>query len=543
MKLIKKLVGLLSLFTVIFTLAACGGEATNSSESEKEPQGSNEKLKIFTTVYPLQFFAEQIAGDQASVESILPPGADSHNYEPTTKEMLEIAKSDAFIYNGAGLESYAKQISESIQSEEVKILEASKGIDLEEHVHNHAGEEGHESEHTHEEGSHEEEHTEHNHGDQDPHVWLDPIRSIQLAEHIKDLLVELKPEKEKVFNQNFEKLKGELENLDQEFHAQLESLPENKIIVSHAAYGYWEKNYGIKQISVSGLSPANEPSQKEVQKIIGTAEKNGLKYVFFEQNVTPKVADLVRREIDAEALRIHNLSVLTEEDIKNNEDYFTLMQHNLEELTKALSKPSSKGSSEIKEQDEHDHGHSHANDEETEKIYEGYFEDSQVKDRSLSDWEGDWQSVYPYLQDGTLDEVFAHKAEHEGDMTAEEYKEYYKAGYQTDVGRIVIEEGTVTFFKNGEEYSGEYIYDGYEILTYDAGNRGVRYVFKLKEEAEGLPRYIQFSDHSIYPTKASHYHLYWGDDREALLDEVTNWPTYYPSEMDGHEIAHEMMEH
>jgi zinc transport system substrate-binding protein len=192
---------------------------------------------------------------------------------------------------------------------------------------------------------------------------------------------------------------------------------------------------------------------------------------------------------------------------------------------------------------EHNHDHSHVNDKETEQIYDGYFEDSQVKDRSLLDWEGDWQSVYPYLQDGTLDEVFAFKAEHEGDMTAEEYKEYYNEGYQTDVDRIVIQEDTVSFFKNGGQYSGKYIYDGYEILTYDAGNRGVRYIFKLEEEAEGLPQYIQFSDHSIYPNEAGHYHLYWGDDRDALLDEVINWPTYYPSEMDGHDIAHEMMAH
>ncbi|MBY0599937.1 ZinT family metal-binding protein [Bacillus bingmayongensis] len=191
----------------------------------------------------------------------------------------------------------------------------------------------------------------------------------------------------------------------------------------------------------------------------------------------------------------------------------------------------------------HEHDHSHAYDEETKKIYEGYFEDSQVKERSLSDWEGDWQSVYPYLQDGTLDEVFAYKAKHTGKMTAKEYKEYYNEGYQTDVNRIVIQGNIVTFFKNGEENSGKYIYDGYEILTYDAGNRGVRYIFKLAEKAEGVPQYIQFSDHSIYPNKASHYHLYWGDDRKALLDEVIHWPTYYPSKMDGHDIAHEMMEH
>src|SRR3954465_1292681 len=67
------------------------------------------------------------------------------------------------------------------------------------------------------------------------------------------------------------------------------------------------------------------------------------------------------------------------------------------------------GSSETQAQtSEGEHNHSH--DDETEQIYKGYFEDSQVTDRSLSDWEGDWQSVYPYLQDGTLDEVFAYKA-------------------------------------------------------------------------------------------------------------------------------------
>ncbi|XXM73208.1 ZinT/AdcA family metal-binding protein [Lysinibacillus sphaericus] len=189
------------------------------------------------------------------------------------------------------------------------------------------------------------------------------------------------------------------------------------------------------------------------------------------------------------------------------------------------------------------HDHDHTDSEETKGIAEGYFEDSQVKDRQLSDWEGDWQSVYPYLEDGTLDEVFQHKSEHEGDKTAEEYKEYYTKGYRTDVDRIVIQGDSVTFYKEGKKNSGTYGYDGYEILTYEAGNRGVRYIFKLQGNEEGLPRFIQFSDHIIEPTDAGHYHLYWGDDRDALLKEVVNWPTYFPSDMDGHDIAHDMMEH
>ncbi|MDR5875081.1 metal-binding protein ZinT [Vreelandella gomseomensis] len=191
---------------------------------------------------------------------------------------------------------------------------------------------------------------------------------------------------------------------------------------------------------------------------------------------------------------------------------------------------------------DHDHGHDHGHDQDSD-IYAGYFDDHQVEDRDLTDWEGDWQSVYPYLKDGTLDEVFAHKAA-EGDKTAEEYKAYYDTGYQTEVARIVIDGNNVTFYENGEEMSGDYQYDGYEILTYQAGNRGVRFIYELEDAADdNLPQYIQFSDHSIYPTDAHHYHLYWGDDRGALLEEVTHWPTYYPSSMSGQEIVEEMLSH
>ncbi|MCK0770272.1 ZinT family metal-binding protein [Chromohalobacter canadensis] len=195
----------------------------------------------------------------------------------------------------------------------------------------------------------------------------------------------------------------------------------------------------------------------------------------------------------------------------------------------------------------HDHGHkhehNHSHDHHDSDIYAGYFDDDQVEDRTLSDWEGDWQSVYPYLQDGTLDNVFAHKAAQGDDKTAADYKQYYTTGYRTDIDRIVIEGDQVSFYEDGDKRTGEYSYDGHEILTYEAGNRGVRYIFERDGGNADAPRYIQFSDHAIYPTDADHYHLYWGDDRAALLDEVTNWPTYYPSDLNGDAIAREMMAH
>ena len=182
----------------------------------------------------------------------------------------------------------------------------------------------------------------------------------------------------------------------------------------------------------------------------------------------------------------------------------------------------------------HDHG--------DDQVYKGYFEDDQIEGRALSDWAGDWQSVYPYLKDGTLDPVMAHKAEN-GEMSAAEYKAYYEIGYRTNVDRIRIDGDEVTFFEDGKSLHARYSSDGYEVLTYKKGNRGVRFIFKKTEGDEAAPQFIQFSDHKIAPAAADHYHLYWGNDRAALLEEVTNWPTYYPSSLSSDSIVREMLAH
>ncbi len=193
----------------------------------------------------------------------------------------------------------------------------------------------------------------------------------------------------------------------------------------------------------------------------------------------------------------------------------------------------------------HDHSHKHSHDHSSDaerQIYKGYFEDSQIQPRQLTDWQGEWQSVFPYLQDGTLDPVMAHKAEH-GSKSAEEYKAYYETGYRTDVDRIVIGADSVTFQTEDGAFEGQYIADGFEILNYKKGNRGVRFIFRKTAGDDNAPAFIQFSDHRIAPSKSDHYHLYWGEDRQEILKELTNWPTYYPAALNGDEIVHEMTAH
>ncbi|MGM0875018.1 MAG: metal ABC transporter solute-binding protein, Zn/Mn family [Bacillota bacterium] len=339
---------------IAVSLVACNGGNT-SSQSTNDQEIEENKLKVYTTIFPLVDFTKKIGGDLVEVESILPPGVDAHTYEPTSKMMVDIAKSDGFIYSGVGLESFVEEIEESLEKENVAFINAGEGIELlihkdedeahadEEATHEdeaHADEETtHEDEtHADEEATHEDEthEDEHDHGDNDPHVWLDPIHSISLAENIKNALVELHPEGEETFEENFQQLKSQLEELDKSFTDLVSKSDKNEILVSHAAYGYWESRYGIKQISVLGLSPTEEPSQKELQKIIETAKVHDINYIIFESNVSSNVTDIVQSEIGAEALTLSNLESVTDEDIKNNEDYFSIMEKNLETLEKAL---------------------------------------------------------------------------------------------------------------------------------------------------------------------------------------------------------------
>ena len=173
------------------------------------------------------------------------------------------------------------------------------------------------------------------------------------------------------------------------------------------------------------------------------------------------------------------------------------------------------------------------------------FADSDVQDRTLSDWDGDWQSVYPYLQDGVLDEVMERKAEN-GSKTAEEYRAYYKTGYKTDVSQITIDakNNTMCFVKNGVAAKATYEYKGYQIYDYASGSRGVRYFFEAASGDADAPKYVQFSDHGIGPGKAEHFHIYFGHDGfDALSQEMDNWPTYYPVDMSGEDIKEDMLEH
>lgn len=323
----KKL--LLSVFLIVTAfLTACGNADTSNEDTNK-----NENLTVYTTVYPLQFLAEEIGGDYVDVHSVYPPGANEHTFEPSQKDIIAMAESDLFLYIGYNLEGFVNNAKSILEKEDVPVIAVGE---LATEEHDHATEEGADTEHHHATEEATEDHDDHDHGDVDPHVWLDPHNMIHMADIVKHELITLIPDETEYFEKNFDKLSTKLEELDHEFVSTIENSPNKKVIVSHAAYGYWETSYGIEQIAVTGLSNSSEPSQKELQNIMKVAEENNIHYVIFEQNIDSKLSKIIQNEIGAESLTLHNLSVLTDEDIAENKDYFSIMEANLETLKTAL---------------------------------------------------------------------------------------------------------------------------------------------------------------------------------------------------------------
>ncbi|HJF33944.1 MAG TPA: zinc ABC transporter substrate-binding protein [Sporosarcina psychrophila] len=342
----KKFLSILSIITLLL-LAACGNK--EQTKEKVKAEGSEDLISVYTTVYPLQYFTERIGGEAVDVKSIYPPGTDEHTFDPTQKDMMALADSDLFFYIGLGLEGFVENAEKTMKGEHVKLIAVADKIPEESlgegHDHDH-GEERHESDGHDDEkhGSHEQEHEEndshehddHDHGAFDPHVWISPVLSIELATVIKDSLIEASPGKKDMFKENFEGLKKDLLDLDQKFKVMASNASEKTFFVSHAAFGYIADTYGLEQVAVAGLNSQSEPSQKELASLVKYAKAHDVKYVLFEQNVSSKLTDVIRKEIGAESLMLHNLGVLTSEDVENKADYLSLMEYNIATLVEAL---------------------------------------------------------------------------------------------------------------------------------------------------------------------------------------------------------------
>jgi len=311
---------------VVVMLSACG----NINKGENKDVSSKNKLKIYTTAFAFQSFTEQIGGKYVDVESIYPPGADMHTFEPTQKEMVNIAKGDLFIYSNKEMDPVAKKIAGSINNKDLK-LALTANFTHDDLVVNH--------EHEHEGHDHDHEADGHNHeeGSEDPHVWLDPVLNKKMVKSIKDDLVKKDPQHKTYYENNYKQVVDDLNDINQSLTKVTEHPKRDTVVISHDSIGYLANRYGFKQEGVSGMNN-EEPSQRDLMNIVNNIKQTKQPYVLYEQNISSKVTDVIQKESNSTPLSFHNMATLSKEESKeSNITYQSLMKQNIKSLDKALN--------------------------------------------------------------------------------------------------------------------------------------------------------------------------------------------------------------
>ena len=272
---------------------------------------SEKNIRVTTSFYPLYFFVQSLGKDRVTVTNITPPGAEPHEYEPTAQDILTMNTSALLVLNGGGLEPWGASIQKNMQSAQTFVVVASKDLSLKT---------------LREDGK----------TFSDPHVWLSPPLAKQMVNAIASGLEAVDPVNASFYAQNADVLQAKLSALDAEFRSGLSECKQKEIVTSHTAFAYLASTYGLKQISIAGVSPDSEPSPAQLANIASFVKKNNVSTIFFEQLVSPKLSETLAREVGARTAVLDPLEGMTAIDEAQRKDYFTQMRSNLETLKKAL---------------------------------------------------------------------------------------------------------------------------------------------------------------------------------------------------------------
>lgn len=296
--------------------------------NDEEPSNSN-KIQIIATLFPNYDFVKQIGGDKVEVTLLLNAGVDSHNYEPSVRDMKNISDSDIFIYTGFTSEPWAEEIIDSLENSNCKIVDSSKNIELIEseefaESYNAIGSSSHEH-------SNDLEHYEY-----DGHIWLDPQNAIKMIDNICDALCEYDESNSEYYRENAENYKNEIQELDLEIEEAMNNLDSNVLVFGgEFAYSYFIKRYDLEYVSVySSCGEEAEPSVQEVRSVIDYINENDVKKVYYEELSEGTVAKMISEETEAEAIVFYTLHNVSTGEIEAGENYVSIMRKNLENITK-----------------------------------------------------------------------------------------------------------------------------------------------------------------------------------------------------------------
>jgi len=260
---------------VAMLCAACG-------QAEQSEGGA---IAVWSTVQPQKYFVERVGGDMVSAKVLVRPGQSPEMYAPSVAQMAQLAQADVYFGIGMPIEaSLFKRMRSSMTG--VRLVQT--GDEILEYQDHSACAHGH-----------------HDHGENDPHIWMDPVRMIAVVEQIHDVLTDVQPDSAAVFDQNADALIADLVELDGAIRAQLAPYAGRAFFINHPALGHFAERYGLVQLSIeeSGASP----SAGRVAELISQAREAQVGAIFTQPEFGRTTATILADALDLDVVELNVL--------------------------------------------------------------------------------------------------------------------------------------------------------------------------------------------------------------------------------------------
>lgn len=314
---------LLKLMTVAFmaviVLAACGG-GSEDSKKDTDSKENKDVLQVITTFTLLEDIVKQIGGEHVETYNLVPVGTDPHEYEPLPADMAATEEADLLFFNGLNLEGgdtgwFAKLV-EATGQDEKKIFEAANGVEpmyL-------SSEDGTEEE-------------------INPHAFLDPVVGIQMAENVRDALIEISPDNKAAFEEGAETYLADLKEMDEQYKTRINEVPEEDriLVTSERAYQYMADRYGLKEGFIWAIDTEENGTPEQITSLVKFVKENKPVVLFLESNVDERPMETVSNETGVE---IYEETIFSDEIGAPGEDgdsYVKFLQFNIDKIHNGLT--------------------------------------------------------------------------------------------------------------------------------------------------------------------------------------------------------------
>lgn len=311
----KKFLTLMLSVVFILSISACNTDRIENQE--------NKKLNIVATIFPQFDFARTIAGDKAEVTMLLPPGAESHSFEPTVSDIMSIDNCDIFIYTGGESDTWIDSLLQTSNNKDMTIISLMDCVDI------HISDDTHDHNHEHH----------HNHSHTDEHVWTSPLNAIEICEKIFDEMKNKDPDNAEFYKANLDEYKADLYAL----HSDFKNITENSkhktfIFADRFPLKYFAEEYDLQyHAAFSGCSEDTEPSANTVKELVDIVKTENISTVLKIELSNSSIGNTICKETGAKLQTFYSCHNISKEDFSKGETYLSLMQKNKETLKTALN--------------------------------------------------------------------------------------------------------------------------------------------------------------------------------------------------------------